>query len=172
MNKEQWIVIGLSAVLGLTTIFDLYTAYSSPIFHIAETNPIFLQFGEIALTAINFVYMIVLIRMLKKSVKWAWLFAGVMAALLLSYGHVMGGLANVESTNLYLSDPDFYMAKILNATTEDKISHYNIFAITTILVPYIISLTGFVIIMYLYEKRKPQREKYVDEAIRLLQKWK
>jgi N-acetylglutamate synthase-like GNAT family acetyltransferase len=66
----------------------------------------------------------------------------------------------------------FYMEKILNATTKDKISHYNTFAISTVLVPYAISLAGFVIIMYLYEKRKPIREKYVDEAIKLLQKWR
>jgi hypothetical protein len=133
---------------------------------------LFIGFGVLPLTIINIVYIIFLIRMLKKSIKWTWLFAGVMATLLVGYGHIMGGIANIEATNLYLSDPEFYDEKIAGFNDDDKISHYSGFVISTIFVPYIISLIGFIIIMYLYDKRRPEREKCIDQAIKLLMKWK
>lgn len=178
MNKELFtpekiVIYILSAVLGITTILDLYTAYSSPIFSIAETNPLFINFGVGALTAVNFIWMIIVIRGLKKSIKLLTLFGFVMACLLLSYGHIVGMMANVEATGLYYKNPEKVTNYILyNMTATDKAQIYNDTVINKLFIPYIISVVGFIIIFYLYNKRKPIRDKYVEQATKLLNKIK
>lgn len=172
-TPEKIVIYILSAVLGITTILDLYTAYSSPIFTIAETNPLFMNFGVGVLTAVNFVWMIVVIRGLKKSIKLLSLFGFIMACLLLSYGHIVGMQANIEATSIYYKNPEKVTNYIMyNMTAEDKAQIYNTTVMDKIFIPYVISLIGFIIIFYLYNKRKPIRDKYVDDAIKLLNKVK
>ena len=109
-TPEKIVIYILSALLGICTILDLYTAYSSPILTIAETNPLYLNYGVYALTAVNFVWMIVVIMGLKKAIKLLTLFGFVMACLLLSYGHIIGMQANIEATSLYYKNPE----KVIN----------------------------------------------------------
>jgi hypothetical protein len=172
-TPEKIVIYILSALLGICTILDLYTAYSSPIFTIAEANPLYMNYGVYALTAVNFVWMVVVIMGLKKAIKLLTLFGFVMACLLLSYGHIIGMQANMEATSLYYQNPEKVMNYIkYNITEETKTQEYNEVVINKIFIPYIISLIGFIIIFYLYNKRKPIRDKYVDDAIKLLNKIK
>jgi hypothetical protein len=167
---DKKLIYILIAVLGITTMLDLWTAYSSPIFKLAETNPLFINFGVFVLTALNFIWMVVIIIGLKKSLKLLTLFSFVMAALFLSYGHLSGMFANIEATNKYYDNPQKVLTQIKTLTAPQKTAAYNSFVIDKIVIPYGICILGFSIIFYLYHKRKPIREKYVDEAIKLLNK--
>lgn len=170
--NERYIIWALAALLGITTIFDLFTAFSSPIFVLAETNILFLNFGIFALTGVNFIYMLIIIAGLKHSEKWFMIFAFVMACLLLSYGHVLGGISNITSTNKYLENPEKITEQINTFTKEQKSAYYNTFVFNNIFVPYVICLIGFSIILQLHKMRTPKRETHLHKAIEEFNKWK
>jgi len=175
MKISEWftdkrVVFILCALLGLATVIDLYTAYSSPIFKIAETNPIYMEYGVYPLTLLNFLIMIFIIRGMKKTIKLLTLFAFVMSCLLLSYGHILGAQSNIQATQMFHDNPQKVLDQIHSYTPEQKQSAYNDLVFNNIFIPYIISLIGFVIIFYLYDKRKPLREKYIEDGLKLIKK--
>ena len=54
MNNEK-IIYSLFAVMLITRVTDIYTAYTNPVFLIGETNPLFvLTGGTTLLTILNF----------------------------------------------------------------------------------------------------------------------
>jgi hypothetical protein len=160
----------MCAFLALATIFDLWTAFSSPLFHLLETNPLYLTYGVWPLTILNFIWIAILIIGMKKAFKLFTLFSVIMATLFIGYGHILGGMANLDATKLYYTDNEKVMEYAEKATTQQKMDSYYEFVFERIMYPYLLCIIGFTIIFFLYKLRKPKRDKYVDEICRLAAK--
>ena len=169
---EKGIIIFLGVLLFVTSMIDMLTAFTSPIFKLAETNPIYVTYGVIPLTILTFVWMYVIIKGLQKSVKMIWIFAFVMACLFLSYGHILGAQSNVKATAQYRENPELVMEKIAQLTPEIKVNSYTTFMFDRILYPYMIDVLGFFIFYYLFYQRKSERDRRISEATELLMKAK
>lgn len=181
MKQQKWynnffteknIIILLGIILGITTIVDLYTAYTSPIFEVAETNPIFIAYGILPLTIMNFVYMGFLLYGMKKSIKLSWIYGFVLATIFISFGHVLGAQSNIEATGKYNYNPEKVMEAINNTTDAERIDFYTNFVMTKLFIPFTLSFIGLLITYYLFDLRRPEREKYIDEGIDLIMKGK
>ena len=167
---ERKIIYIMCAIIALTTIYDLITAFSSPVFHVLETNPLYLTYGVWPLTIINIIWIVILITGLKKSYKLFTIFSFVMATLFISYGHFLGAQANIDATHQYFQNTTRVMDIVEHTTTQQKMDSYYAFVFEKIIYPYTLSIIGFLVIFSLYKKRKPIRDKYVDEICRLASK--
>jgi len=164
-NKLLW---GLIVLLLLSTLLDIYTAYSSPIFELAETNPIYVITGSKApLLIANVVVLIWIARNLTRSVSIFKIFVFSLAAIYLSTGHLVGAYANITSTNEYNENPEKVMAQIEQYSVKDKFTAYTWIVGLAILLPILLSITAFSIAMFFFNKRKSQREKVIDEIYKL-----
>jgi hypothetical protein len=167
---EKNIIIFLGILLFVTSMIDLYTAYTSPIFEEAETNPIYVTYGILPLTLITFLWMYIIWQGLKRSIRMTWIFAFVMACLFLIYGHILGAESNINATAQYMENPQKVLDIIHTRTAEQKIESYKTFVFDKLLIPYLIDVIGFMIFYYLFYQRKSKREKNIEEGIMLLMK--
>lgn len=169
---ERNILYTISAALIVTTIIDLYTAYTSPIFKIAESNPIYLTYGLLPLTIANIIVLGIFMFGIKKTLKLTMIFVFVLGSIFLSYGHLIGANSNIEATKIYEKNPEVVTTYLQTMTKEQKIAGYTDLVLNRLLYPYMLVVIAFALTMIIFEQRKPQRQKYIDEGIKLLLKGK
>ena len=158
-------------ILIITTIADIYTAVTSPIFEVAETNPIYMLTGNITpLLFLNVLIVLWIMNSLRKSISILKIFVFCMITLYLSLGHGYGIWSNVTATNEYLEDPEGVTERVENYEAKDKLSAYMILVGLVMLLPIVISIIAFVVAMYFYEKRQPKRNKIINQVYRLTKK--
>lgn len=173
MFTERIVFYILVVILIITTLVDMYTAFTSPIFEIAETNPLYLLIGSIApLIIISFIAIIFLLYHLNKGISLFKIYLFSLIIVYLSFGHLVGAYSNILATNKYNEDPET-VEKYLEeeaATTKQKIISYNILIGVFIVLPIILSSVAFYITTFLYHKKKPERDKIIYEIKKLADK--
>ncbi len=158
-------------ILFITTVADIYTALTSPIFEIAEANPIYVFTGSvIPLLVINIVVLIWFIRSLRNSISIFKIFFFCMITLYLSVGHGFGIWSNITATNSYQENPEQYIETIGEYEAKDKINAYMTLVSFVMVLPIVVSTIAFSVAMYFYEKRQPKREKIVNKICKLTKK--
>ena len=161
-------------ILILTTITDLYTALTTDIFYIAETNPIFLHFNLYSLLLLTILITVYIIYQLKKAISLTSIFIISLVTIYLSIGHIGGAYSNIITNNKYLENPEKQIKYYKSVTKEEKVNNYLFFVGLIMVLPIILSFFAFIITNYFHNQRKPEREKIMDEIENLifkLKKW-
>lgn len=170
MTEKNLLKLFIGLII-VTTIADIYTALSSPIFSIAEMNPIYILTGSVVpLLVINVLVVVMIARTLRKSISITKIFIFCMFTLYLSLGHGFGVWSNISATNDYEAHPQKYIEKIEQYDVKDKITSYVILMGLIMLLPIFISFTAFFVAMYFYEKRQGKREKIITKICKLTNK--
>ena len=163
-----WLFIG---VLVITTLADIISALTSPVFSIAESNPIYVLTGSVMpLLIINVLVIIVIAKNLNRCVSITKIFVFCMFTVYLSLGHGFGVWSNIAATNDYEEHPQKYIERIEQYDVQDKISAYMVLVGFVMLLPIIVSLIAFSTAMYFYEKRQSKRNRIVTKICKLTKK--
>jgi hypothetical protein len=166
---ERNLVYLLISILVITTLIDIFTAVSSPIFEIGETNPIYLLFGKnvFFLILVSTIATIWIIKKLNKSLSVTHIFIFTLITIYLSTGHLVGAYSNISATQAYEENPEKTTKLINSITPKEKIVYYQIIVLTFMIYPYVTAMAAFSITLYFFNKRKPEREKIVDNICKL-----
>lgn len=170
---ERNLLIVLAGILILTTIIDIYTAFSSPIFEEAELNPLYVLTGSkippLILTVILTTW---IIRNLKTSISLYKIFTFSLLAIYLIAGHIFGIYSNTVSTQQYLENPEEVTEylKQNNESTEQKLINSFMALGLIMFIPFMFSSLAFFITVYFFNKRKGKRSKIMDEIYNLSNK--
>ncbi len=168
---EKNLIYLFISILVITTVADIYTALSSPIFQIAETNPIYVLTGSILpLLLLNIIIIIWFGRSIKNSISIPKIFVFCMITIYLSAGHLFGAWSNITTTEQYQENPEEFIGIVKEYNAKEKINSYMIFVGVVMVLPIVISFIAFIIAMYFYRKRQPKREKIVDKICKLTRK--
>ncbi len=168
---EKNLLYSFIGVLIITTIADVYTALSSPVFEIAEANPIYLLTGSVVPLLVMTVFITIwFARNLTNSISIGKIFMFCMLTIYLSVGHGFGVWSNITATNQYQENPEEYIENIEVYEVKDKVTAYFILVGIVMMLPIVVSLIAFTIAMYFYEKRQPKRDKIVDKICGLTKK--
>ena len=168
---EKNLVYLLIFILVATTLIDLYTALTSSIFSMAESNPIYVLTGSILpLLLINIVTIVWFGRNIKNSISIPKIFVFCMITIYLSAGHLFGAWSNITATEQYQENPEEFVEMVGEYDAEAKIRSYMIFVGAVMVLPIVISFIAFSIAMYFYRKRQPKRDKIVDKICKLTRK--
>ncbi len=166
--SEKQVLLILVTILIITTIADMYTAFSSPIFKIGETNPIYVYTNSIwPLVALTILLTSYIINNLRKRLSLFKIFIATMMTLYLSLGHSFGAWSNITSTEEYYEDPELFVERIETITVSQKVEIYFILVGIVMLMPIFISGVAFVVAFFIYNKRKPVRDKITDKIYEL-----
>jgi len=142
-NRVFWI---LSMLLIAATAVDIYTAISSPIFEIAEANPIFLFTGSMTfLTIINIGITYWIIKSLKNTISLQKIFFIVMITLYLSLGHLIGASSNILATDNYEANPEEFIAQHERITTTQKTMSYFALVGLFMIIPMVFAYISFLV---------------------------
>ncbi len=168
---EKNLVYLLIFTLVTTTIVDIYTALTSPIFFMAETNPIYILTGSILpLLLLNIVTIVWFSRNIKNSISIPKIFVFCMITIYLSAGHLFGAWSNITATKQYQENPEEFVEMVEEYDAKEKINAYMIFVGVVMVLPIVISFIAFSIAMYFYRKRQPKRDKIVNQICKLTRK--
>ena len=168
---EKNLVYLLIFVLVATTIVDIYTALRSPIFEIAEVNPIYILTGSVMpLLLLNLIIVIWFSRNIKNSISIPKIFVFCLITIYLSAGHLFGAWSNITVTKEYQENPEEFVEAVKEYDAKEKINAYMIFVGAVMVLPIVISFIAFSIAMYFYKKRQPKREKIVNQICKLTRK--
>lgn len=168
---EKNLLYLLIGILIITTIIDMYSALSSPIFKIAESNPIYLFTGSVApLLVMNILVVIWIAANLKRSISISKIFLFCMLTLYLSLGHGVGVWANITATNDYKENPEQFIEKIQEYDVKDKVNSYLWMVSIVMILPLVVSFIAFSIAIYFYEKRQPKRNRIIYDICKLTRK--
>ena len=168
---EKNLVYLLIFTLVATTIVDIYTALRTPIFQIAETNPIYVLTGSILpLLLLNIIIIIWFGRSIKNSISIPKIFVFCMITIYLSAGHLLGAWSNITATEQYQENPEEFIGIVKEYNAKEKINSYMIFVGVVMVLPIVISFIAFSIAMYFYGKRQPKRDKIVNKICKLTKK--
>ena len=166
--RVMW-TIAISLIAS--TLIDMYTAFTSPIFFIAETNPLFLLFGSRGpLVLISIFATIWIFYTIKKSISLFRLYAFCLIFVYLTFGHLLGAYTNIVATQKYEQNATAVVELYEQTTTAEKIKNYNLLVGLFMLLPMILSLIAFFITSWIYYKRLPEREKAMLEIKKLTDK--
>lgn len=195
MNENRlWLII--IGVLAVTTILDMTTAFKSPIFEVAETNPFYIQFKSvIALVSITLIATIWMLYRLKKALSIGTIFAMCLSIIYLSAGHLIGTYSNVNMEKNYNGMVEFKAddytqslnmsyesARALainnsiqeirqaSGTDRQKLSYYWGIVGLFLGIPILLSYIAFAVAMKFYDLRKPERERIMENAYNELRK--
>ncbi len=167
----------LVGILLLSTFLDIYTAFTSPMFEIAETNPIYILTGSKApLLIITFIITAWIIISLKSSISLHKIFAFSLITIYLTFGHSVGVYSNTLATDIYeeTETDETARAELIeeyqNYDVKEKFISYTVLVGLVIMLPYTLSFIAFAITMYFYSKRMPQREKIIDDIYKSIKK--
>jgi len=194
-DKILWWMI--SIILIATTIIDIYTGSSGPIKYLVEANPIYLLTKNFfVLTFLTIFFSIFFIYKLKTAMSFQTIFIFSLAAIFLSYGHLVGTYHNLISNasfnenykyyyNIEEAPPELQPSLIgQNEQTIRQFQEDNKFHLSTsqlflfysksigsfILFPMVISIFAFYITMIFYKSRQPEREKIIEQIHKLSEK--
>lgn len=158
-------------ILIITTIADIYTALTSPVFKIAEANPIYMLTGSVIPLLIMTIFITLwIIKHLSGSISILRIFMFCMFTVYLSVGHGFGVWSNITATNNYQENPEQYMETAEGYEVKDKFSAYMILVGVVMLLPIMVSIVAFYVAIYFYEKRQPKREKIINKVCKLTRK--
>jgi len=162
--NEQKLLWTLMGALILSTLADMYTALSSPIFKIAEINPIYILTGSvIPLIALNFIVLYWFWTKLSKSLSLYAIYFFTLLTVVLVVLHGFGVYSNLTALEQYESNPEVYVEAIGQLSQEAKITTYFLYVGTLFLLLLGIPMIVFYSTMHFYHQRKPERDKIVDE---------
>lgn len=176
---EKNVLIGLISLLLISTFLDIYTALTSPLFDIAETNPIFIITGsKIPLLILTVITTLWIIKSITKSISIFKIFLFTVICVFLTYGHFIGMITNILATERYESALEEETAReelikeYREYNVKEKLISYHLLVGLIMVIPFFISTIAFWTSMYFYNQRKPKREKIMDEIYRLSQELK
>jgi len=165
---ERRILIAFTVLLLVTTVADMYTALTSPVFQIAETNPIYVYTNSIwPLIAMTLFITSWIIVNLSKRISLTKIFLFCMLSLYLSVGHGFGAYSNIKATEQYEQDTEGFVERIGEVTVQEKVNAYFLVVGFIMLMPLVISSIAFTAALWIYDKRKPKREKIMDKIYEL-----
>ncbi len=165
-------------LLLITTVLDIYTAFSSPLFEIAEMNPIYMLTGSKApLLILTVIITLWIIKNISKSISIFKIFLFTLMTIYLTVGHSVGMYSNIMATQQYEKTIDQEKKEELiqeykEYDNKDKFIGYSIVVGIVMAVPVFLSMIAFIVSMHFYNKRKPQRDKITDEIYKLSSKLK
>ncbi len=169
-TEKTWLWI-LGGIVIISTLIDMYTAFTSPAFELGESNPLFVIFGNTFLLIIlNIFIMIFLIWMVRNGITLTAIFLFTMLLLYLSAGHFLGAYSNVMATESYNEDPEAFTERMMDVSPKDKIVNYSIVVGIFMVLPVVISTFAFIMSLYFFNKRKPKREKIYGKIRKLIEK--
>ena len=161
-----WFLIG---ILLLSTFLDIYTAFTNPVFELAETNPIYVLTGsKLPLLAITIVFTIWVMKNAWKSISIPKLFTFVSVMVYMIFAHGVGVYANWNTEQAYNENPEAMLEAIENYNTGEKIQTYSMIVGFLVMIPFILGFLSFWITMFFYDKRKPKRDKITDKIFKLV----
>lgn len=168
---EKNLLFLLIGLLLITTFLDVYTAFTSPIFEAAELNPIYLLTGSKAPPLILTVIITFwIIKTLNKSLSIFRIFTFTLFTIYLIAGHLVGVYSNISATERYNEAPEETIEALKQSTSSEKFVSYSILMGIIMILPIFFSVTAFIIALFFYNKRKPERDKITDEIYRLVYK--
>ena len=152
-------------ILIATTLFDIITALKNPIFRYGETNPIYLLtgFNTFIMTFITILITGLFCYLLKNSITLKTIFLITLATFYLIFGHIYGGISNINGEKEYNENPEKAINYYKSITTEEKYTHYFTTIFSIMFLPFFISYLAFSITLYFHNQRKPEREKIIDK---------
>lgn len=165
-----WFLIG---VLLIATFLDIYTAFTSPIFEEAETNPIYVLTGSKApLLLVTLFFTVWVIKNIRSSISLPKLFLFTSVIIYMTFGHLVGMYSNFSTTQIYYENPEVVMEAIENYDTAEQIGTYSLVVGLLVMIPFMLAFGSFWITMFFYDKRKPKREKITDDIYKLASRLK
>ena len=171
-KKEKIIYTSLFSILMLTTIIDLYTALKSPIFRIAESNPIILLTHSVTILVIlTIIISWFVFKIAYTAFRYPKLFIGIIGILYISLGHLGGAYSNIIAHEKYLKDPEATIQEYQNMQVKEKASYYFSFVFVIIVIPLIVAYSTFMLVLSIFHEREGKREKLVHHAHDLLKKY-
>jgi len=160
-NTLLWILIG---AMIISTIADMYTALSSPIFYIAETNPIYLLTGStLPLIAMSIFVIYFFYTKLSKSISLYMIYFFTLLSVVLVALHGFGAWSNISAYEQYESNPELYVESVSEISTGTKLTYYVTFVGILFSLLLGMPLIAFWVTMKFFHQRKPKRDKIVDE---------
>ncbi len=170
LNERRLLYI-LIFILILTTAADIYTALKTPVFEIAESNPIYVLTGSTTpLFILTLIATAWIIKSLRSSISLAKIFVFVMMAVYLSLGHGFGMWSNLQADADYQQNPEEFVEYAKSMDSVEKIQIYSILIGVVMLLPIVVSIMAFNITMFFYGKRAPKREKIMGQIYGLAQR--
>ena len=161
---EKQVLYILIGMLLVTTVVDMYTAFSSPVFDIAETNPIYvLTQSVVPLLVMTVAVSIWIIVNMNNRISLMKIFLFSMLTFYLSVGHVVGAWSNITATAQYEEDTAKFIEYIEEVTVKQKLTAYVYIVGLAMILPIVISSIAFRVALFFYDKRKSKREKIVDD---------
>ncbi len=181
---EKRLLYTLIGLLLLSTFLDIYTAFTSPMFEIAETNPIYVLTGsKLPLLIITFIITAWIIKNINSSLSLLKIFSFSLITIYLVLGHSVGVYSNTLATERYEAteytetERQQIRLEIIEEYTTDfdqkeKLISYSIVVGLVIILPYFLSFTAFAITIFFYNKRKSKREKIMNNIYKLFNELK
>jgi len=149
----------LISSLILTSLADIITALSSPIFKIAESNVLIVLLGtETPLLLLSIGVVIWIWHGLKKRVSLPTLYIFSMLAVYLSFGHIIGAMSNIWATSSYNENPEEVAKAYQNMNPNDKISNYFIVMGLFVTLPVVLSFLAFYAAYTIFCNREGERQ--------------
>ncbi len=165
---EKNVMLLFIGMIVITTIADIYSALTSPVFFIAETNPIYILTGSVVpLLVINALVVVWITINLRKSISITKIFVICMITVYLTLGHGFGVWSNISATNDYEEHPDKYIQMVQEYDTNDKIMSYLLLVGIVMIMPIVVSMIAFIVAMYFYEKRQGKRNRIITKIWKL-----
>ena len=165
--SEKQVLYALIFILIASTVIDIYTALSSPVFLIAETNPIYLLTNSVIPLLVTAVLVTAwIIVNLNNRISLIKIFVFSMISLYLSVGHGFGAWSNIYATDQYEQDKEGFIESVKDIDVRTKITSYSMFVGVVMFMPILISIAAFYITMFFYNKRKSKREKVIDDILK------
>jgi len=167
---EKQIVWTLLILIVISTIVDLYTAVSSPIFEIAEANPLYVYTGSITLTVMaGIVVVFFIFRRFLNAVSLPTIFGYTLICLYIIGGHAFGTWTNISATSTYYENPEETIQKIEAVSDGVRVQSYGLLMLI-LFVPVVIAVVAFTVSYKIFLLRRPKREQLLAEVVKLVNK--
>jgi len=171
MKFKEWFtekrVLWIMAFLLIgSTLLDMYTAFSSPIFELAEINSLYVMYGsKLLLVFVSLITVSFFIYKLAKGMSLHSIYFFSIMIIYLSIGHFYGAYTNISAEEQFNSNPDAYTAAIESMSQQDKVNLYTATVWAVIILPVLLGFSAFIVTMFFYNQRAPRRDKIIDDII-------
>jgi hypothetical protein len=163
-TKEKLLLWFIFFILICSTGLDLWTAFNTPLYEIAEINPVYLLTGNIwVLIIINIVFVIYFIYMMQKKLSLAKIFFVTIMIAYMSFGHFFGAYSNIRTEAIYEKDPGVFEERHAQVTKQAAAGHYFNIMFVVVVLPAWLSIGSFVIAHKIYMWRRDRREQIISQ---------
>ncbi len=168
---ERNLLLLLVSLLLIASLIDIYTAFTSPIFEIAEMNPIYVLTGSKGpLIIVSILVTVWIIKSIYSSISIFKIFLFTLMTIYLIFAHSVGIYMNNLATEQYYENPEEVIKQTSEYKPKDKFINYSILMGLVMMIPVIFSMIAFHVTMVFYNSRKPKREKIIDDVYKLTHK--